>query len=184
MAATYDLLGEVTATGSSGTLSLAAIPQTHNDLVIFFSGWGLSGTNSYADGIFRVNGTTSSVYSSNQMSIINNTTQSAQEETGQTSCRILNISCDTSTTYPDRAYFQIDINNYRKLLFSGTTKVVNFIAKQATAHSLASTILGNVGTTSYGFTDNAPITSCTLTLNNAANFGNGSTLQVYGITNA
>ena len=187
MAATYDFLGETVADGNSGTLSIASIPQTHNDLVVFFEGWGVSSTFGYnvADGYLRFNGDTGSniLYSSNMKAIgFNGHAQIQNQYRGQSYCWLPFIPIDASTTYYDRYYCQIDINNYRKLLFSTTEKQINMLGKFAAARGDYDN--GIVGTASYGYKDNAPITSISVQIQAGIYLGNGSKLQVYGIANS
>lgn len=184
MAATYDFLGETVADGNSGVLSIASIPQTHNDLVVFFEGWGVSGdAPAVTDGYLRFNNNSSTVYSSNMKAIgFNGHAQIQNWRYNESFCWLPFIPLSTNANYYDRYYCQIDINNYRKLLFDTTEKHINALAKFASARGDYDN--GAVGTASYGFIDNAAITSISVTLGNAAYLGNGSKLQIYGINNS
>ena len=58
MAATYEPIQSVTATGSSTVISFTSIPQTYTDLVVIFTGFATTG-NFYV----RVNSDSSAIYS-------------------------------------------------------------------------------------------------------------------------
>jgi hypothetical protein len=185
MAATYDFLGETVADGNSGTLSIASIPQTHNDLVLFFEGWGVSGAApAVTDGYLRFNNNAvNNTYSSNLKALgFNGHAKINNWYFNNNYCWLPFVPLNSSANYYDRYYFQMDINNYRKLLFSTTEKYINMLGKFSAARGDYDN--GAMGTASYGFHNNDPITSVSVTLSNAAYLGNGSKLQIYGIANS
>ena len=175
MAATFDEIGIVTADGPSTSMELTGIDQTYDDLQVILEVWVVdSGTQHTA--YLTVNGETgTAVYNSDMMFQEGNGSWTYQEDYNSYSgWRLQKLPTASSGISAVNGNMIIDMMQYT------ATRTKSFLIKLCTFRPVGSN--SAIGSGGLGYNNTSAISSLTLTA--TSNFGSGSTMSVYGITNS
>lgn len=182
MATTYDLLGTAEADGSAVALTVSAIPQTYDDLVIFMTGYSL-GSSGTTTGTMRFNNSSSSIYDMQNMLLTDNSNQDDTETVAATSFTVAGWPSSTGSTFTEWGYIQIDVPNYTKANF-GTDKHTAMTVQYLNNRD-SQTTDGATGLAGWGLELDAAITEVNwIGHADGGNVNNGGSLKVYGIKNS
>ena len=182
MATTYDLLGTAEADGSAVALTVSAIPQTYDDLVIFMTGYSL-GSSGTTTGTMRFNNSSSSIYDMQNMLLTDNSNQDDTETVAATSFTVAGWPSSTASTFEEWGYIQIDVPNYTKANF-GTDKHTAMTVQYFNIRDRQTTD-GATGVAGWGLELDAAITEVNwIGHADGGNVNNGGSLKVYGIKNS
>ena len=192
MGGTYDLLNTVTASEGATSLAISSIPQTYNDLVIYFEACGDSSNNENMNGYIRFNDITSTTYLMQNLYSI----QSGNYSSGNIdSTKVINstyfqlYNMSTGATSPRNLEFstyKITIPNYRRLNQGGGTQYQPMILEM---NCLNTSGTGSSYSNGFGFSSWSLAAANSVQINKIEYTGNnqgfglkaGSNIKIYGI---
>jgi len=159
---TYDLIASTTLAANSSTVTLGSLPQTYRDLILVIDGVYL--TDGFAQNfVMRLNGLTSSIYSSVRMTGNGSTTASGSET--------------------DTFFYIGGANNNQK--FTMITQFMDYSAtdKHKTLLSRQDTPAAGVGALAHRLASTDAITSIQMYTLDAVNirYAAGTTFSIYGV---
>jgi hypothetical protein len=182
MATTYDLLGSAVSDGTVTALTVSAIPQTYDDLVVFMTGYSL-GSSGSTTGIMRFNNSSATIYDMQNMLLIDNSNQNDAETVAATAYTVISWPSNTASTFTEWGYLQIDVPKYTKANF-GTDKHTAMTVQYLNNRD-SQTTDGATGLAGWGLELDAAITEVNWVGHyDGGNVNNGGSLKVYGIKNS
>lgn len=190
MGGTYDLLNTVTASEGATSLEISSIPQTYNDLVVYFEVCGDSSNNETMNGYIRFNDITSTDYVmqnfyAKETGSITGGQINTSKVTSSTYFQIYNMSTGASSPRNlEFSTYKITIPNYRRLNVPSGTQYQPMILEMNCLNTTGSTYSNGFGFASWSLiaANSVQINKIAYTGNNQ-NFGlkAGSNIKVYGI---
>ena len=180
MVATFDQIGQATASGSTRSLEVTGIDQGFDDLHIIFEGFSTgTGSDPNTDVYIRVNGeTSSSLYSQDVVIQEGDGSYTTDEIAPSTHSgwKLYNVPNVASGNIADWAHFAADINNY-------TTTTNKFCTVKLTTVRESWSYSGALGMAGWGYHGTYAISSISVNVDTSHYVGANSLLTVYGIKN-